>query len=105
MPGIVDLGTFSAVANYWGGIRPSLRYTAIEHQFRVDAGSGQDNPGTEILRIAASGVQVKEYLQLALTSGAPPTADCDEASERGRMKVYSIAGLLYICVDTGWISK
>ena len=45
------------------------------------------------------------YIQLALTSGAPPAADCDESSERGRMKVDSFNGLLYICGDTGWIAK
>jgi hypothetical protein len=45
------------------------------------------------------------YVQLGLTSGAPPAADCDSADERGRMKVDSAVGRLYICVDSGWISK
>ncbi len=48
---------------------------------------------------------VSGYTQLDLTSGAPPAADCDAASERGRMKVDSAAGLLYICVDSGWVAK
>ncbi|MBI1744447.1 hypothetical protein HYR54_15470 [Candidatus Acetothermia bacterium] len=106
VPGIVDLGTFSAVANYWGGTRPSIRYTALSHLFRVDGSSGQNNEGTDALVIDSSGnVEVTGYFKAGSTSGAPPAADCDEASERGRMKVDSAAGLLYICVDTGWISK
>jgi hypothetical protein len=52
-----------------------------------------------------SALQVIGYTQLDLTAGAPPTTDCDGASERGRMKVDSAAGLLYICVTSGWISK
>ena len=45
------------------------------------------------------------YLQLDLTVGAPPGIDCDAAAERGRMIIDSAAGLLYICVDSGWIIK
>ena len=52
-----------------------------------------------------SALQVSGYTQLDLTTGAPPAADCDQASERGRMKVDSAAGLLYICVDSGWVAK
>lgn len=52
-----------------------------------------------------SALQVNGYTQLALTAGAPPSADCDDASERGRMKVDNGAGLLYICVDSGWVAK
>lgn len=52
-----------------------------------------------------SALQVNGYAQLALTSGAPPSADCDAVSERGRMKVDNAAGLLYICADSGWVAK
>jgi hypothetical protein len=52
-----------------------------------------------------SALQVVGYAQLDLTSGAPPAADCDQASERGRMKVDSAAGSLYVCVDAGWMAK
>ena len=52
-----------------------------------------------------STVHVSGYVQLDLTSGAPPGTDCDEASERGRMKVDSGAGDLYVCVDAGWVAK
>lgn len=50
-------------------------------------------------------LQVNGYLQLALTAGAPPAGDCDAANERGRMMVDSAAGLLYICVASGWVTK
>ena len=52
-----------------------------------------------------SALQVTGYAQLDLTSGAPPVGDCDAATERGRMKVDNTAGLLYICMNSGWVSK
>jgi hypothetical protein len=52
-----------------------------------------------------SALQVNGYTQLALTSGSPPAVDCNEATERGRMKVDSTAGSLYICVASGWVAK
>ena len=45
------------------------------------------------------------YLRLALTSGVPDAADCNDSFEYGRMKVDSAAKLLYICVASGWGSK
>jgi hypothetical protein len=52
-----------------------------------------------------SALQVEGYTQLDTLTAAPPAADCDEASERGRMKVDTVNDLLYICTDSGWISK
>jgi len=52
-----------------------------------------------------SALQVAGYIQLDLTAGAPPAADCNEATERGRMQVDSSAGVLYVCVDSGWMAK
>lgn len=52
-----------------------------------------------------STLEVGGYVQLARTSGAPPAADCDAANERGRMKVDASAGLLYVCMDSGWVAK
>lgn len=54
-----------------------------------------------------SALHVSGYTQLDLTTGAPPAADCDEASEHGRMKVDPSAGvfLLYICTADGWVAK
>jgi hypothetical protein len=51
-----------------------------------------------------SSLQVNGYVQLALTTGAPPSADCDEAPEQGRMKVDATGNKLYICTSTGWKS-
>jgi len=44
------------------------------------------------------------YIQLDLTAGAPPATDCDTAAERGRMITNNVAGILYICVDLGWMA-
>ncbi len=63
-----------------------------------DVGIGTNNP--------ASTLQVNGYIQLAVTSTAPPAADCDEVAERGRMIVNNVSGngILYVCVDVGWRS-
>lgn len=57
---------------------------------------------------APDGLIVKNgYTQLALYSGTslPPGTDCDAADERGRMKVNNVLGVLYVCVDSGWVAK
>lgn len=51
-----------------------------------------------------SALHVSGYLQLDLTSGAPPATDCSSA-RRGRMKVDSAAGVIYVCVDAGWVQR
>ena len=53
----------------------------------------------------ASALQVRGYTQLDLTPGMPPAGDCDEATERGRMKVDSAAGMIYVCVNSGWVGN
>ena len=68
-----------------------------------NVGIGKSDPAADL--DVDGDASISGYTKLALTSGAPPSADCNQASERGRMKVDSAAGLLYICVDTGWISK
>lgn len=52
-----------------------------------------------------SALEIGGYLQVARVSGAPPSADCDASDETGRMKVDSAAGLLYVCMDGGWLAK
>jgi hypothetical protein len=52
-----------------------------------------------------SPLQVNGYLQLGTTTSAPPAADCDHVSERGRMLVDAANNLLWVCVNSGWISK
>ncbi len=62
-----------------------------------NVGIGTDTP--------QSNLQVSGYIQLALTSSAPPATDCDESTERGRMKIDNVAEILYVCMDSGWVSK
>jgi len=52
-----------------------------------------------------SPLQVGGYLQLDTTAGPPPAEDCDAATERGRMLVDPATGSLWVCADSGWISK
>ena len=59
-----------------------------------------------------SRLQIGGYLQLDLTSGAPPSTDCDSPAHYGRMVVDAGGQSLYICVvpigeSTGgmWIQK
>jgi len=63
---IVDLVAFSNVSNTWGGTRPSIRHTALEHLFRTDSGTGQNNPGTDIFRVQSTGVRVESTLAFHL---------------------------------------
>jgi hypothetical protein len=49
---------------------------------------------------------VNGYLDLPTISGSgPPTEDCNETSERGRMIMRIDTGTLYICANSGWVSK
>jgi len=52
-----------------------------------------------------SEVQLDSYVRLAGTTGAPPSTECSHANHRGRMKVDPASGSLYICANSGWISK
>ncbi len=73
-------------------------FTADEVYLNGDVGIGTMSPN--------SALQVSGYVQLDLTTGStPPAADCDAASEYGRMKVDDLNDLLYICTQSGWISK
>lgn len=77
------------------------------------------NPGTELtgdVRVTSGNVgigvsvpnsplQLGGYLQLATTTGAPPATDCDAANERGRMKTDPATGALWVCANSGWVSK
>lgn len=53
-----------------------------------------------------SSLQVAGYVQLDTVTGAPPAADCNEASEEGRMIFDPNSDILYICSGvSGWVSK
>ncbi|HEY9285045.1 MAG TPA: S8 family peptidase [Pyrinomonadaceae bacterium] len=81
--------------------QPLLLGTNNAERVRIDAsgnvGVGTSNP--------QSALQVNGYLQLALVSGLPPAADCDQAAEYGRMKVDAVSVKLYVCTAAGWKSS
>lgn len=86
--------TFFTTENVTGTKDARMR---IENNGNVGIGTGSATP--------TSTLQVNGYVQLALTSGVPPAADCDATEERGRMIVDNAAGNLYICMDSGWVAK
>ncbi len=46
---------------------------------------------------------IDDYIQLDVSSGVPPTDDCDGTDEIGRMKVdNSSSSSLYVCTASGW---
>ncbi|MCP4666074.1 MAG: hypothetical protein GY849_06880, partial [Deltaproteobacteria bacterium] len=51
------------------------------------------------------GLTTEGYVQLDTVAAAPPAADCDEASEEGRMKFDPVTEVLYICAASGWVTK
>ena len=56
----------------------------------LNVGIGTSNP--------QSSLQIVGYIQLDLTSGAPPSTDCDTPAHYGRMVVDAGGQSLYICV-------
>ena len=71
-------------------------------KFRI-SGSGNVGIGTTTPQ---SSLQVSGYTQLDTVTSAPPSADCDAATEEGRMKFDATNDLLYICSGvSGWVSK
>jgi len=76
--------------------------------FRIFHQDNINTSGHEYLTITPSGnIAIRNsYIQLSLTSGnTPPNSDCDESLEYGRMKVDEVNSLLYICTQSGWVSK
>jgi hypothetical protein len=55
--------------------------------------------------IEADQLLLSHYLQLDLTSGAPPSGDCNATEERGRMKFDATTASLWICAVSGWVAK
>lgn len=75
---------------------------SMAEQMRIDyagnVGIGTTNPQSKL--------QVDGYIQLDTVAGAPPAADCNEASEEGRMIFDPNSDVLYICSGvSGWVSK
>lgn len=60
---------------------------------------------TSDVRVTNGDMQLDGYLRLGQTTGAPPAADCDAASEYGRMLTDPASGYLWICSSSGWNAK
>jgi len=103
---IVDISGIDAPAATIGDISAST----IEVTDNVDVGNNLYvrngvNVGPGGL-LSDGEITTSTYIQLALTSGAPPEADCDNETEAGRMKFDSTSDLLYICSGaSGWVEK
>lgn len=82
------------------GENSSAFSSTASDQFLISAGGGVGiNTNSP-----QSALQVNGYIQLALTSGVPPPADCDAAPEYGRMKVDAVNKKLWVCTNAGWKS-
>lgn len=49
-----------------------------------------------------SAVHVIGYTQIDVRSVEPPSTDCDEDTERGRLIIDSVGERLYLCFSSGW---
>ena len=57
----------------------------------------------ERVKINAAGLQISfGYLKLSTSVGIPPSIDCDQAGEVGRMKVDGANPIVYVCTAVGW---
>ena len=93
----IDGDVYLAVANYYNGSTYNL--DSEIYKAKLANRVGLDAAGLQ------SAWQVGGYVQLDTLTAAPPAADCDEDSERGRMKVDIVNNVLYICAISGWVSK
>ena len=95
----IDDGTFSAHLSFKTK-EPGAAANPLVERVRVTAagnvGVGTSNPN--------SALQINGYIQLSVTAGAPPSADCDAGNEHGRMKVDAGNARLYVCTSAGWKS-
>lgn len=90
-----------------GGFLFSVKPQSVTGEDNIDAlaihnsgrvGIGKEEPN--------SALDVAGYIQLKTTGGqVPPTGDCNEEKERGRMTIDAISSLLYICTASGWVAK
>jgi hypothetical protein len=95
----------------WGGTgwvcHPDIDTNSGGDVTGVTAGAGLTGgglAGTVTLSLAATPVtqDAAGYARMPVTAGAPPAADCDAASEAGRMKFEPTANTLYVCDSTTW---
>jgi hypothetical protein len=95
----------------WGGTgwscQPDVDTNSGGDITAVVAGGGLTGGGTigsVTLSLAATPVtqDAAGYARLPVVTGAPPAADCDEASEAGRMKFDTASAVLDVCDGTSW---
>lgn len=95
--------SYFAVDDVNAGTRPFIiEASAPDNALFIQNNTGNVGVGTDT---PGSSLHVNGYMQLDLTNGQPPTDDCNEPAEYGRMIVDSGAGLLYLCGDGGWHAK
>lgn len=99
-------GANISFATHVGGTSPQSQSDFTEHMvIRGDSGNvgiGTNSP-SEKLEVSGN-VKANGFVQLELTTGMPSIA-CANATHRGRMVVDSKVSLLWICMDSGWVSK
>jgi len=67
----------------------------IIHYTDGNVGIGTSTPNSKLQ-------VVDGYIQLDVSSGIPPTEDCDDIDEIGRMKADDSSNSLYVCTSNGW---
>jgi len=91
--------------NYISGVDTIFRDSSNVEVVRIVGSTGNVGIGTTTpnskLEITSG------YIELDTSSGIPPSADCDNSNEYGRMKVDSTASSsnLYVCTPSGWATK
>ncbi len=88
-PFSIGESTYLAVANYYNGVTYNFDSPIYQGVLEDCPTVGQTDP----------------YLQLDTLQSAPPATDCDESAELGRAKVDVEHNVLYICTNSGWITK
>jgi len=98
----------NAAFNLYNDIMKSAYPLKPVVKFQLDGGDSWINSGNVGIGTTSpnSKLQVVDgYIQLDVSSGLPPSADCDDIDEIGRMKVDNTEPYMYVCMEQGWIIK
>lgn len=92
-----DYNSFSIGVNLSDGLNVSGIALAIE-----SSSISNPNPKPKLPEISVEG----GYIKLDVTSGnLPPSEDCNDGKHNGRMVLDNVNGILYLCTESGWITK